>query len=306
MTLQYSGAAPTRATCDLDTLATIVETDLPGGGRMVWRKWGAGPTLVLLHGGHGSWMHWAAVIPELSRHWCLVVPDLPGFGDSDDLDGTPPIDVIAKAVADGLLQIAPDCPIRLVGFSFGGVIGGHIGLLLGPRLAHFVVVGSNGMGLSRARMEKLRNWKSAPEAERDAIHRKNLGTLMISPSVEITPEMIAIQRINTLRARGRSRSFSVTTTLADVLLEYRPRLDGIWGVDDATCKGYLQERRDFLMKVDPGSTCVEIDNAGHWVAMDQPTAFINALRTLLSSRRQDALEAESLPCEARRQDDDVN
>ena len=28
-----------------------------GDGSMVWRVWGSGPPLVLLHGGYGSWMH---------------------------------------------------------------------------------------------------------------------------------------------------------------------------------------------------------------------------------------------------------
>ena len=49
---------------------------------MVWRVWGSGEPLVLFHGGSGSWTHWIRNIPELSRHYELWVPDIPGLGDS--------------------------------------------------------------------------------------------------------------------------------------------------------------------------------------------------------------------------------
>ncbi|GGE46184.1 alpha/beta hydrolase [Primorskyibacter flagellatus] len=284
MTESLTLTAPTEATRKLDAQAERRETPLPGGGRMVWRTWGTGPSLVLLHGGHGSWMHWAAVIPYLSQRWTLVVPDLPGFGQSDDISGDPPIETIGQAVAEGAMQIIPDGPIRIAGFSFGGVLGGHVGKGCGDRLAHLVIIGSSGMKLTRPDMEKLHNWKAVPEDERDAIHRRNLGILMISPSSEITDEMVAIQRANTMMARGRSRSFSVTTTLLDVLRDYRPPLDGIWGAEDATAKGHLHERRDALRVLDPTSDFVEIPDAGHWVAMDRPEALTRALEKLLLKR----------------------
>jgi pimeloyl-ACP methyl ester carboxylesterase len=40
---------------------------------------GAGPTLLLLHGGTGSWTHRLRNIEPLARHFRLVVPDLPGW-----------------------------------------------------------------------------------------------------------------------------------------------------------------------------------------------------------------------------------
>ena len=49
---------------------------------MVWRVWGVGEPLVLFHGGSGSWTHWIRNIPELSRHYELWVPDIPGLGGS--------------------------------------------------------------------------------------------------------------------------------------------------------------------------------------------------------------------------------
>ena len=59
----------------------VVQT--PGGG-VCWRGFGAGPALVLVHGGHGSWLHWVRNIEALSRSFTVWVPDLPGYGDSDD------------------------------------------------------------------------------------------------------------------------------------------------------------------------------------------------------------------------------
>lgn len=43
---------------------------------------GRGPTLVLLHGFGGDADHWIRIAPFLRRHFSLVIPDLPGFGDT--------------------------------------------------------------------------------------------------------------------------------------------------------------------------------------------------------------------------------
>ena len=92
-----------------------------GDGVMVWRVWGAGEPVVLLHGGYGSWTHWIRIIPELSQHYELWVPDMPGLGSSamPPDPRTPP--GIAQVVAAGLGEIfPPGAGVRLVGFSFGG------------------------------------------------------------------------------------------------------------------------------------------------------------------------------------------
>ncbi|HEX4114045.1 MAG TPA: hypothetical protein VH020_16050, partial [Stellaceae bacterium] len=41
----------------LDRVARHRETPC-GDGTMVWREWGEGVPVVLLHGGYGSWQHW--------------------------------------------------------------------------------------------------------------------------------------------------------------------------------------------------------------------------------------------------------
>lgn len=54
------------------------------GVRVRWRRFGtdtAKPPLVLLHGGHGSWMHWLRNAEALSAGRTLWLPDMPGFNE---------------------------------------------------------------------------------------------------------------------------------------------------------------------------------------------------------------------------------
>ncbi|MDX1730837.1 MAG: alpha/beta fold hydrolase, partial [Aurantimonas coralicida] len=110
----------------VEAAGTRVETPC-GGGTMAWRVFGDGPPLALLHGGHGSWLHWLLAIPALARHHRLLVPDLPGFGESASLDdapaaGTAAAEAVAAPVLAGLNTLCGERPVALAGFSFGGVI----------------------------------------------------------------------------------------------------------------------------------------------------------------------------------------
>ncbi len=92
-----------------------------GQATMVWRVWGAGEPLMLLHGGSGSWTHWIRNIPELARHFELWVPDIPGLGDSAMPPEPRTPAHIAEIVCAGLDELLPpDRKLHLAGFSFGG------------------------------------------------------------------------------------------------------------------------------------------------------------------------------------------
>ena len=72
---------PARLVATVEASARVYRTP-SGEGEMVWRAWGDGAPLLLLHGGSGSWTHWIRTIPTLARTYQLWVPDLPGLGDS--------------------------------------------------------------------------------------------------------------------------------------------------------------------------------------------------------------------------------
>jgi|SRR6266404_1416796 len=79
-----------------------------GTGSMVWRVWGDARPLVLLHGASGSWN---SLDPQyrapLATCFRVVIPDLPGFGDSDLPSEPHTADTLADLVASGLDVVLP-------------------------------------------------------------------------------------------------------------------------------------------------------------------------------------------------------
>jgi pimeloyl-ACP methyl ester carboxylesterase len=245
-----------------------------GDGALVWRVWGGGPPLVLLHGGYGSWMHWIRNVLPLSRRFTVIAPDLPGLGES----ATPPepwtADGLAAIVVEGLERVLPqgEAP-HMAGFSFGGVIGGSVAAQLGDRLRGFTVVGSNGLGLERSPTPLERVPAGASEEEEFATHRYNLNQLMIHDPAKIDELALYLQKTNHARARMRSRRFSRSGALIEALPRVKARLDGIWGERDATAYPHLEQRAQLLRGIQPGARFAVVPGAGHWVQFEAVDRF---------------------------------
>lgn len=245
-----------------------------GDGSLVWRVWGSGPPLVLLHGGYGSWMHWIRNVPVLSRQFTVIAPDLPGLGDS----ATPPepwtAEGLAAIVVSGLDIVLPKgVQPHMAGFSFGGVIGGVAAAQLGDRLKGFTVVGSNGMGLERSPTPLERVAQDASEEQEFATHRYNLNQLMIHDPDKIDELALWLQKTNHAHARMRSRRFSRSGALIEALPKIKARLDGIWGERDATAYPHVEERKRILQDIQPQARFAVVPGAGHWVQFEAADEF---------------------------------
>ena len=113
-----------------------------GDGELVWRIWGDGEPLVLLHGGTGSWMHWVRNIEDLSRDFMLLVPDIPGSGESAAPHMPTIVEKVAEALLAGIDQIlGPNRTFSIAAFSMGGFISGYVAKLAGARVTSLVLVG---------------------------------------------------------------------------------------------------------------------------------------------------------------------
>jgi pimeloyl-ACP methyl ester carboxylesterase len=245
-----------------------------GAGAMVWHEWGAptAPPVLLLHGGAGSWRHWARNIPALSRHRRLLVPDLPGLGDSalpPEGIGFPQYSAIVTA---GFRALAGDGPYDLVGFSFGAINAGRIAAEApAGQLRSVTLVGAGGLGLPAISF-RLASVRAKQGAERVAAHRSNLAMLMLADPARIDPLALRIQAWNSDHARLRSRNLVPAGTLRDALPGIRAPLAMIYGERDAIAFPFMDQRAAMLRAAQPDAAFHVVPGAGHWVQFEAAAA----------------------------------
>jgi 2-hydroxy-6-oxonona-2,4-dienedioate hydrolase len=240
------------------------------GGSMVWRTWGEGRTLLLLHGASGSWTHWIRNILPLAEHFQVLAPDMPGFGDSDALPEPHTADRLADDVAAGLGEILPaPAELDLAGFSFGGIIAGLVAARLGLRVRTLVLLGAGGLDLPFPPLPPLLRIEpdASPEEARRG-HRENLHRLMIARAERVDDLALFLQVDNLRRARFRSGSIPTSDALQRALPSVRARITGIWGSRDAFVGPYVEDRRRLLASFERTLDFRVIEGAGHWTTYE--------------------------------------
>lgn len=262
------------------SMAEHVETPC-GAGTMVWRIWGRGSPLVLLHGGSGSWRHWVHNIEFLAQYRMVLCPDLPGLGDSDMPPEPYGPESVGGIVGQGLRRLLPEGSLcDLVGFSFGALIAGHTAVAAPECIQSLVLVGAGALGVPRAPIQ-LERVRDKTDTERRAAHHTNLKRLMLADPARIDDLALDIQDSNTRRARLASLPFATTASLAAALEQVRAPLGAIWGEKDAPAAPDLPGRIAALRRVRPDAAVRVVPGAGHWVAYEAPQAFHTALNDLV-------------------------
>jgi pimeloyl-ACP methyl ester carboxylesterase len=95
-----------------------------GDTRWVYYEGGSGPTIVLLHGFDANKEVWLQTAKILTPHFHLIIPDLPGWGESSrQADASYNVDAQA-ARFDSFVQALRLQRFVLVGHSMGGAIAG--------------------------------------------------------------------------------------------------------------------------------------------------------------------------------------
>ena len=255
-------------------------------GQMVWHEWGevSQPAVVLLHGGSGSWLHWVRNIgPLRDQGWRVLVPDLPGFGDSHlppectDTQHLPPF------LHEGLAQLAPVGPVRLVGFSFGGMTAALWMKEFPLDAQQLVLVGAPGMGIKVPERVPLKGWRHLLQAEqRDEVHRHNLLALMLHSPESLDALALDLHRANVERDRMPRRRLSGTPIVAETLPHLSLPVSAIYGEHDALYAGRLHEVQALMQNLTPNwRGWHTVPQSGHWVQYEAAPALDDALHRVL-------------------------
>ncbi len=249
-----------------------------GGGTMMWHVFGASlgkPALLLFHGGSGSWIHWIRNVLPLSQHYAVYAADMPGLGDSDPPDDVRDVWSVTHCVDHAIKSLLPkNEQFSLTGFSFGGMVSGHLATLMPERIERIVFVGAGGLKATRKPTEKLHKLLPSmpPQLLADEA-RRNLELLMLHDPKNIDGIAIHMQIMNTTRAKTRSRDMGIAGALSTVLPQVKTPFTGIWGEFDSTTYPYIQERIDLFRALQPDFEMHLIRGAGHWVSYEGAEAF---------------------------------
>ncbi|MGZ8384168.1 MAG: alpha/beta fold hydrolase [Nitrospira sp.] len=271
---------------------SMITTRAPHG-QMTWRIWGEGRPLMLVHGGGGTWSHWIRNILPLARHYRVIAPDLPGFGDSQMTSLPDNPSEVAEIVAAGLREIlAAGEVVDIAAFSFGGVGSGHLATQHPELVASLNLVGAVGLGVTRHPAPKMVRVSAAtPIEDRWSAQIVNLKTLMLADEGNIDALAIYLQDHNTARTRLRSRPMSRAESLGPLLHELSCPVSAVWGRQDAVYPDDVSERIRLFNSLKPPAPVAFIEPGGHWVQYERAEAFNAYLLEMLAQRHQTREEA---------------
>lgn len=254
--------------------------------KVCWRSWGKGKPLILLHGGYGSWAHWIKQAIPFSENYNVLIPDMPGFGESEDLTLPHTPEKISANITETLLKlISPEETPIICGFSFGGLIAGHLSYNLierGLNPEKLILVGPGGLGAKRGEMRNMiaRHSKMSEEEIYQA-HKTNLEILMMHDATKVDDWSVHIQKQNTDAHRIKSRPISSTDTLARILEKQDVPLFLLWGEKDASVGVYLEERMSILRDINSKVRFHVEYNLGHWIMYENDVVFNKILNNFI-------------------------
>ncbi|WP_281825122.1 alpha/beta fold hydrolase, partial [Sphingobium sp. BS19] len=118
-----------------------------GKHRLHYHEAGEGPALLMIHGGGpgaGGWSNYRRNIDAFAKHFRVIIPDLPGFSQSDKpvIDGS-----IYQYYADSmrdLLDVLGVEKAHIIGNSLGGATTLKLALDTPERADRLVLMGPGG------------------------------------------------------------------------------------------------------------------------------------------------------------------
>ena len=262
---------------------------------LYWESENAGadkPGLVFVHGNgaHAHW--WTFIAPFFLGDYRIAALDLSGAGDSGYREHYTP-----EQFAEEVVSVAADAGFGddtiVVGHSFGGFITLWTGLHYRERLEGIVLVDSAvrppdfkwERDPRRSPIKPKRYYETFEEAH---------GRFRLMPPQDCSNQYILdyigdhslkeTERGWTWKFDdGMFRKFDFGENMHEELAKLKCRVGVIYGEDSYL---FSQDIADYMFKVlDESVPFVGIPEAQHHLFLDQPLAFVSALRTLLAEWR---------------------
>lgn len=155
--------------------ATSEERVSVGAGELYYRAFGSGSPLLLLHGYTNAGVAWERFVPELAKHFRVLVFDLPGHGRSDRVRASFSHREAASDILAALEKLGVN-EFSAVGHSSGGMILLHMALQKPHRLKRMVLVAtSSRIPEGARRIGRQASFEALPKEMLEALRRWHIG-----------------------------------------------------------------------------------------------------------------------------------
>jgi 4,5:9,10-diseco-3-hydroxy-5,9,17-trioxoandrosta-1(10),2-diene-4-oate hydrolase len=251
---------------------------------------GSGPAVLMLHGGGpgaSGVSNYSRNIEALASRYRVIVPDLPGYGQSTKgVDPHDPFGYLAKQIR-GLLDELGLGTADVIGNSLGGSAALRLALDTPDRVGKLVLMGPGGVGTSRSvptagmrsllsyyggdgpSREKLTRFirqylvydaRSVSDELIDVRYRASIEPDVVAdPPLRLQPGVAALRTLwRTDLARDRRLRSLQTPTLV------------LWGRDD---KVNRPAGGGLLLDLMPNAELVMTSSTGHWMQWERAALF---------------------------------
>lgn len=257
--------------------AGFERVELPvAGGRLVYFRAGEGPPLVLLHGAGDQAGGWDRVAPAFTGGYRVLVPDLPGHGESDPRQGPIPFARVLAGVEALLAGPEVPEPAVVVGSSMGGWLAALVAWRHPEEVARLVLAGGGPVRGEPSGVNLL------PESREEA--RATMAAVR-DPGSPPVPDWVLDDLV---RRAGSGPLFRLLQDLEGMeahlldghLGEIRTPVDLLWGESDRVVPPAYAER---LAAGLPRARLTTLPRCGHLPQNECPRAFTEALREILAA-----------------------
>lgn len=109
----------------LDRISTVRREVVVGDITTAYWEYGSAQrarTIVMIHGFRGDHHGLEPIVARMEGNIHVIIPDLPGFGESADFTGPATIDEYAQWLSAFVNQVAPGSETFVIGHSFGSIV----------------------------------------------------------------------------------------------------------------------------------------------------------------------------------------
>lgn len=205
-------ATPQQLSAPVQTATLSKQSRHIGDSTWSWYEGGSGPTLVLVHGFASSKDTWLSMGQRLSARFHVVIPDLPGWGESSRVPGAS-YNIVQQS--DRLGSFVEDLNLRdvtVVGHSMGGAISGVFAAEHPQRVAGLVLISPQGVSFTENDFMRLLSSGANPFVYKDRAGVENMARW-----VYLNPPVFTDKKIEQLVAENTVNSAFIDLTLKEIL-----------------------------------------------------------------------------------------